>query len=320
MTAIELPELDCVVYRDEVPVWAQARLPSLYQCPYATVEYFRSFDEQDVLHTVVLHGGEQILIASVDGCKARILTRFVPIAASVIDAGCRALFRVFPQVQRIHVELMGDPHALTVPWRLIETGEDYIIELPKTPDEYTSSLGRSTRQNSNQQRNRLFRQNPRAEWACLHATEVDDALIDETVDRVLDRLREQHGVTSSWEQNPRDRDHLKQLVHLFGLAVVLREEGHTIAACLGFLLGTHAWAFVHSFDPHYADYRPGRLCDIEMARKAIEQGCTHLHYGWTFGHYKTLLGAVRHENHGCTVYRSPLVKVLAIGEIGRAHV
>lgn len=142
---LSYPDLGATIYPATVPDDLVEELPGLYSSLCSTVEWFRARDKVTPEGACVLAQPRHVLLFTLQDGTLEILNKATRIRPDDVERACRALFRAFPHVHRVHLEVMFQPSVLRMPHRVVYWADHQIIRLPPTVKEYDAFLGSSTR-------------------------------------------------------------------------------------------------------------------------------------------------------------------------------
>ena len=147
-SVIDYPDLGSRVHLGHVPRSLTDALPELYSSVFCLIDYIGLFDRPANLNACVLDDPPHVVLFTVRGRDAVILNRLFDIDATSARRVCQSIFRALPNVRRVSVRHSKlDPADIGLPFRMLSVGDDLVMPLPSTLEEYHRTLGRSTRKN-----------------------------------------------------------------------------------------------------------------------------------------------------------------------------
>jgi hypothetical protein len=309
-SAVRISDLGAVVY-DGVPDGLPGELPGLYNSLLSTLDYMVVYRRKEPTGACVLEEPRHVLLLRREGREIEILNRFFVCGPEEARRACRALFRAYPDLRRVALEVMVPPDELSLPWSFEERHAFMAIDLPASVDEYYRSLGKSTRRTVRGNRNRLQRAFPDLRTETIGTAGCDRALVERMIEWKRRRFKEL-GRMTYWDVDPRLVDRSVDLLRTCGRCRVTYISGSAAAIHFCMRAGDTVFAFAGAHDPAYDAYRLGFLTMYETVCDAIESGATRLNALWGTAGPKELLGARPVEATLVKVYRSLLWRQLHV--------
>ena len=113
---------------------------SLLEGKKTTLDHMVAYRCRRPTGACVLAQPRHVLLFTREGREIEVLNRFFDLGLGEADRACRALFRAYPDVRRVRLEVTGPPDELSFPWSLEEEATFMEIDLPSSVDEYYRSL------------------------------------------------------------------------------------------------------------------------------------------------------------------------------------
>jgi CelD/BcsL family acetyltransferase involved in cellulose biosynthesis len=286
------PDLRATVHVGPVSDDLLDELPGLYGSLFATKAWFSAFDQKTPTGACVLDGPRHVLALCREGDTMEILNKAFPIAPADAARACKAVFRAYAGVKRIHLEVLFPPAELRLPTRVISAADDLVIELPDSADAYAAALGKKTRKNLRNYDNRLRRDHPDV-ITTIAVPPADETrrLAELYVAWNIARLHAR-GAVSGFQSGPERIPKLIALLQQGGAeAHVTTIEGQTAAVEFVFYQGDEATIYAGSFDETYGHIHLGFLSTCWAIQETIRRGARRCHLLWTTDYYKRHLGA-----------------------------
>ena len=269
-----------------------ADLDTLYSSLFSTVDWFETHDDVPWIGACVLEQPRHVLLFTGKGDTVQILNKAFAIAPPDSERACRALFRAFPQVRRIHIEVVFPPSRLVLPKRVLYTTDHMVVDLPTTPDEYLASLSKRMRKHLRTYRNRLQR-----DFSDI-TTDVFPSAGDKRVPSLFDQLLRwkierfgSRGKKTYWENDPRLVDRFLALLARRGEVRVTTLDGRIAAILFDFPVGGVMCAQESATDPGLDHYGLALLSDYWEVCDAISRRFRALNMLWGTEEHKARLGA-----------------------------
>jgi len=311
---IEYRDLGAEVAVDHIPAQWSARLPALYSSSFSTLELFPVVSRAPRFSACRLTDPEHIVVFAVEERAVRLLNRIFSVGPADVDRVAEAVFRTHRQIDRVLVQLPFEPGALAFPATLQHRLSDVVVALPDDIDSSLELLGRSTRINVRNARNRLKREYPDHEFVVVDGEEIDAGLLDLTLDLVRERMRST-GRVALIEDDRTER--MLPFARRWGLVCALRIDGHIAAADLCSRVGNQMFDHHGSFRPELAYYRIGLLTRLHAIDVAISSGCSAFHLLWGETSYKFRLSGVPRPLYDVAVFRSRRARLAAVDDWSR---
>lgn len=311
---IRFDDLCSTVYVGEMPAWAAAELPGLYRSMFSTVEYFRIYDEAEDISTCVLEDPHHVIMFTLSEREAVVLNKVFYIEPASADRLCATLLGAFPRINRVRLEVMFEPSLLRYSSRVVHVGEDNIVWLPATVEEYRASLGASTRKKLGQHWRRLVQAHPDAHVSVLDRTAISPDLVRRAVELNRKRMRSL-GVASGYDAANATR--LLEMTRRYGSAVSLEADGQLAAIIICQETGSHTLGQLAVYDERFSRFGLGLQVCYEAVCEAVRSGRAAFHFSWGREPYKRQLGAVLIPTRTLSVYRSTSDRTLALDEVTR---
>ena len=288
--AAEFPDLGATLHCGDPESRLSRELPERYSSCFATLEYFILYDHVTEACVCELDDPRHVIFFTHGGRTADVLNKLIDIEPDVVVRLARAIFRAYPKVDRIRMEVKFPPEELRRPLRVRLRNDDLVIQLPATLDEYRAGLGKRTRQNINQYSNRLARRYPDFRLTTLEKDAIPFALVEQVADWNRERMHKK-GAVSLYELNPEKLAPLWNLLRSHGVALCGHIGDDCVASQLFFHVGHETWVHTVGFDSSYEDVHLGLLMAYYTVVDSIERGSSRMHMLWGTPVYKQRLGA-----------------------------
>lgn len=300
--AVHYNDLGATVHRGGVPAGLLAELPDLYGSLFSIDEWFSLMDDVTPTTVCILEKPRHVLACSVDGDTVEVLNKVIDIGSDEATRCCRALFRAFPRVRRIHLEVKFTPRDLPMPKRVLRWTDDMVLNLPPSIDQYLASLGRSTRHHLRQYGNKFGRECPDRSTCVIPGADAPRELVDLLVAWKVERFRAKGRVTG-WEMDGTQVDRLYALVQSCGEAHLTTVNGQKAALIFAFTVGDTVCPLEAAFDPRYERFHLGLLSLYWVACYSIGRRAKRLELLWGTTTYKSRLGARPERAYRLSVFR-----------------
>lgn len=302
------------VRENELPSFVGPQLDRLYGSLYSSLAHFRSLGELDDMSTYVAWQDDvpiAIFLFRRDGDKVRVANEGMELDADEVVRFAQHVFATsaFADVVEFHAVKVDSVRIPLLHQRSF-CAEDFIVRLPATAQDYTASLGQSTRKNLRRHRNQLERDFPGFRHDIVERSDVDERDIRHMLELSRQRM-ERKGLDFAIGED--EARHIVRLVQQSGALLVASIDGRCCGGSVLFRFGKDWTSRVNAHDPAFDDYRLGMICCHLAICSAIEAGAERFHLGHTWYEYKTaLLGEFERFDH-LALYRSPYALVRHAG-------
>ena len=295
------------VYEGEVPLHLEPEMDRLYGSLYSSLSYFRNTADLNTLNTYVARnqgGITAILLFTIHNGMLRVVNEGMQLRASDVSDFARFAFDRYSDVSAITL------HAVQVSGEDIPfyhqgffCTEDFIAELPATPDAYLASLGGSTKRTLKWSRNRVERTFPSFTFQVHEHENVREEDVRTLIEMKQARMKEKKKISHIDEAKEQT---ILRLTRACGALCTASIDGKICAGTTAFRIGDSVYSWLNAHDPLYNNYRVGMLCNFLTICAFIERGARRFHFGHTRYDYKSaLLGRFQPYEH-LVLYRSHL--------------
>ena len=301
------------VYPTSVPQGLADEVELLYGSLFATVDWFVTHDDTEPSGACVLEAPRHVLLFCVKGDTIEVLNKAFEIAPRDARRACIALFRAFPRVRRIHLEVMFAPDALHAPLRVRYSTDHMIVELPGTVDEcFRLSAGacggicaaRGTISAA------TTPMRTRSWWSRGRTAAPSSK---EFLEWKRARFREK-GQSTYWDRDPELARRFVELLRRRGEAHVMSIDGRPATINFIFPVGDTFCAQESWFDPRYGRSDVGLLSQYEVVVDAIERGARRMNLLWGSAEHKRHFGATAHRATALSVFRTQSARLWSMDE------
>ncbi len=298
-------------YDNDVPPFIGTAMERLYGNLFSSVAYYRVFGGGDNASAYVVRDGKNIVCAWLfrrHRHAVRVINEGIHVDQDDVLRFASYIFGRFPGVNVISFHAVRpNMVALPMPFQRFNCLEDMVLTLPSSAENYTSSLGRSTRSYIHRYLNKLKRDVPGFEFRVFTAGEVEEAHIRHIIG--LNRLR----MASKGKESINDEDTTRRIIRLAkecGLVGVIMIDGRICAGSINYRAGVNYFLETLAHDPEWDEYRLGTLCCYLTICECIARGGSEYHFLWGQDEYKARLLGVQRDLDDIVIYRSWLHMVL----------
>jgi hypothetical protein len=225
------PDLGATVRRDDEP-GGDFGFRLLYETCFGLPEPPRAYDGSQPLHECRLELPAFRVRFFVAGRTAHLLGSLREPDQTCADRVCRAVFRAFPRVLRLLVEVRGSDPLMGLMRRTLAEGGDYVVSVPPTAEEYVALLGKATRRNLRLYEARFRRECPGGELKMVAGEALTANIAKQVVDWNVGRMRAK-GIVSKYEKLPDLRGALTEFTVRQGQAAAVWCGPKLVSGVLG---------------------------------------------------------------------------------------
>ena len=303
--SLHYADLGATVHVGSVPRGLADELPGLYSSLFSTIDWFLTQDHRVPNGACLLEEPRHVILFYRRDGTVEVLNKAFRCEPADANRICAALFRAFPGVRCIRLDVMFPPNELAFPAWERERLDRLVIDLPDTVDAYYRSLSNNTRKNVRRHQNQLERAFPELTTEMVRPGERSQELFDRLVEWKVERFRRK-GLLTHWEVDPTLRLHMAALVRRCGWALITSVDGQEVGIQLSFRVGDTAYAFQNAIDPRFEAYSLGFLTFYRLVCHAIESGARRLDALDTYEWSKRPLGARPVRATRLSVFRTRL--------------
>lgn len=294
-----------VSWYEAIPPFAETELARLYGHIHSSLAFFKTSRPTESVGTYVAWQGDRPIAMLVFQCKngkVDVYNEMISISEEEIHRFACHVFEHFSKVDIISFKaLQSDLKRLPFPFQRHNSKENWVIDLPATPDEYTARLGKATRENVRRYRKRLVRDYP----SFNHQVHINDEIDEQNAREIIELSKVR--ISSKKKKFGIDDEEAQRIFRLAkecGIANVMRIDDRLCAGTLSYCVGSEHLAEVVAHDTHYNEYRLGTLCYYVTICESITRGAKRFHMGGGRNEYKTRLLGVRQDMDRLEIYRS----------------
>jgi hypothetical protein len=311
------------IHEYAVPAFAASALDRLHGSLYASFRHLELCDAvRPTPHTwVAYRHGEVIgvLLFRMRGTQVIVLTEMIDIEQGIAAEFCRAVFSRFAYAEAVCFNAISLPRPLSgLVQQQFAFSENYVIELPRSVDEYQAALGKSTRKTIRGYGNRLRRDHPDLRWEVLQGTEMHRDALRRFIRQLLAFKRASMALRGKRaEISLRDAARMIKLASETGLIGIARLGDRICGGSLACRIGDNYVMLLSAADQAFEPYRLGMLCCFWSVCDCVRVGARECHLLWGRYQYKTQLLGNPRTLHRLTIYRSPLQMALSPSTVMR---
>lgn len=275
---------------DMAPLVGSA-LVGTYQMLQSSLPFFRIFRSLEATHCYIAWRDGRPSTVLLFTCRKRrvdVLNEMIEIDQGELERFAGCVFSHFETVDIISFKAIKTAaNGLRFPLQQHGSKDTYVIALPETPEQYTSSIGKSTRANIRQQTNGLHRHFP--SFQSLFFTNAD--ISEEHIGAIIgfsEAKINARGVAFAY-----DVDRITRLARECGFVNIFSIDGRIRAGSINYQVGTSYFGEVTGYDPDFEKFGLGKLCVHQTICESIARGGKKFYLGGgVFDFKQRLLGEV----------------------------
>lgn len=275
----------------EVPAFIENELANSYEILQSSLPFFRTFRSLEHVSCYLAQRDGHRSTVLLFVCRKRridVLNEMIEIAEAEVERFAAHVFEHFNNVDVITFKaLKTTTSRFRFPVQKYGSKETYVIALPATPEDYTSSLGKSTRANIRQQTNGVQRHFPSFASKFFENEEITEEHIRQII-AFSEKKINAKGIRFS-----HDAERIIALARSCGFVNIFLIDGRVCAGSINYRVGTSYFGEVTGYDPEYEKYGLGKLCVHQTICESISRGGKRFYLGGgVFDFKQRLLGAV----------------------------
>ena len=294
-------------YDEGVPDFLEYELGRLYRSVFCSLTQFRIHGGAENASVYVAHAGghiRSILLYRIEGRKVVVINQCFTLEDAELARFAAYIFQRFSHVDAISFRVIDcQVRNSAYPVQAHRCSEDFVLALPRTVEEYHSSLGKSTRSYVNRYLNKLRRTHPSFTFE-VHSGE---SICQQDVEAVFLMNRQrmaERGMSYGYDAGYPART--TQLLRETGLLCLAKIDGSICAGTILYEVEGEYYLDVLSHKSEYSDLGLGTLCCYLSIGECIRRGGKVYHFLWGRYDYKLRLGGVERPLSEATFYRSRL--------------
>jgi hypothetical protein len=295
-------EMSISCYIDEIPPFIETELARLYGTLHSSLPFFKVFrSTEHVSCYVATRDGEPVIIILFIYRNRRIdvLNEMIEIEQGEVDRFTRHIFMKFPKADIISFKaLKTDAYRFSFPMQKYNSKDTYVIPLPDTPQEYTASMGKSTRTSIRYQTNSVMRNYPSLTTKFYVNQDIDEKCVREII-----RFSE-HRIKTKVVGFNHNEERIIRLVRMCGFVCVLMIDGRVCAGSINYRVGSSYFGEVIGHDIQYEKFGLGKLVLYQTICESIVRGGRRFFLGGGVFDFKSRMLGVQLSMDELQIYRS----------------
>lgn len=288
-------------YADGIPDFIEAALARRYETLHSSLPFFRLFRTVDHVNCYVAWCDDtpvDIFLFLRKDRYIQVLNEMIEVDAESLQLFVEYVFESFPEVELIRFEAIKSAACRGFPVQHYNNKDTFVINLPDSPEDYTASIGKSTRANLRHQLNVLRRTFPTFEMRFFENGAIDDEAVRKIVKLSEDRIQ------SRGKKVRHDIDNILALTRSVGFVSLLLIDGSICAGSVNYRIESSIFGEVIAYDPEYEKYGLGKICVHETICESIRRGDRRFYLGGGVFSFKERMMGRKVEMARMNVYRS----------------
>lgn len=299
-------------FEDLVPAFVDSELEELYGNLYSSLGKLRAYGFPNAVSTYIARKNGKtsaLFLFRIRGNRVYVLNEAIKIDNEEINKFSAAVFQRFGFISAISfnaVHTSGE--SLTYPYQRVNCLENFIVSLPKSVEEYSASLGKSTKRDITYKLNKLKREFPSFSYHFYEKEDLTELHVREIIRLHFLRMKEKNKNTSS-EDLEVDRI-LKLVKECNGFVGVATIDNEICGGLINFRIRNNYFMKIIAHDPRYNKFSLGRTCCFLTICECIRRGGEEFNLLWGQLDYKRRLLGMKLDLDEISVFRSPYHKAM----------
>jgi predicted secreted protein len=292
-------------YENEIPEYVSGAIDSCYGALYSSISYLKltgQLSASTSTYVSLISGNvKSVFLFERNARTIRVLNAAIRTETKEVLRFADFVFEKMPEVIRIYFSgvHMDRLHG-KYPIQRYLAGEDIVIPLGKTSDEYRKQIGRSTRQNINRHAAALKLTHPDFVYKAVPGNAADMAVVNRIVAWNRDRMARK-SKTSAFKDD--DAERFKIMAAASGLIGTLMIGEDICAATVCCRVGMTYYMIMTGHDSLYDEFGVGILCRFWTALECLRMQAKEINLmGGRLSYKYKLLGESR-KYESLTIYR-----------------
>jgi CelD/BcsL family acetyltransferase involved in cellulose biosynthesis len=319
--ATQAAQIEVVCHEGDIPASVLAAMDELYAHLYASPRYFEAARElQGASFYVARRNGKPLAIVPYKRAakELTVASEYISLAEAEIERFAACMFGRYPEVRRIvFPKLLAPVPALAYPRHAMVCGEDMIVPLPRTVQEYEAAIGKNTRRNFKRYASALAKAFPSYRYEVFTGQDIRGQDLRDIVELSCMRMRSKNIVPRF---NETETGWIIDFAKECGIVGVARIDGKVAAGAIGFRIGENYFMHVIAHHPQYNGFSLGILCYFQTICEGIACGGKRFHLlNGRYG-YKYRLLAERFDVIHLDIYRNRLGAMTFLRDMTRKEI
>jgi len=286
-----------------LPVEYESFLIEKYDSFVTTCRYIELFHKTSDLNYLLFHENDiliEVIIIDIKGKTTACLNSLAYLNQEILVEFTKYLFNNFPIVQEIVFDSCYNNLTISKSVQF-RRSDDFIIQLPSTIESYFLELGRSTRGNMRNLKNKLQKDYANVNFVTKIGPEIEESIIDRIIHMNFDRIKYKRKVPT---KNHNNTNNIYKYSGSYGCVTYIEIDGLIIAGCISIMSNNSVSLLIIGHDNNFSRYNVGQLCMVYLIQNSIEKGFSSLHLLSGELEYKTRFLAKPQEMLSFIVFRN----------------
>lgn len=288
-----------------MPDFVPREMDRLYGHLYCSPRYFEAANAMNgASFYTAKEGGNYIAILPYTrtGDAVTVVSEYLPLDEAEIERFAAHMFGRDPSLRRIMFpKLQTRIKALSLPWHAMVSGEDMVVQLPRTVKDYEAAVGKNMRRNIKRYTSALTKAFPSYRYNLYLEQDISEQDLRDIIALSCMRMKSKNIVPRFNETEIR---WIVNFAKTCGIVGVARIDGKVCAGAIGFKIGNNYFMHVIAHHPQYNEFSLGILCYYHTICEGIARGGNRFHLLQGRYGYKYRLLAERHDLIHLDVYRN----------------
>jgi hypothetical protein len=298
-------------YFNDIPKHFKTELLEIYQSPFCLFEYYSSFYEGFNLNCFSIYNDVELIhliIFSINQKEkvVNILNRLIYLDFQYLDLFSEFIFNSKIKIDKIHLHHLANPILKKQVNNCIckPNGEDYLINLPKSVEEYFSSFSFNQRSHTKRSISKIVGSFENYSLQIFEKNNIPERIINRIIEMNQLRMNEKNIISGYDKQYT---DCIIKFVRDCGFVSVLEINNAIVAGVILYLIKDKFFLETVSHDPEFNQYSVGHTCLYLTIQKCIERNGKEFHLLWGDSRYKKSFLAERIQLYSITVHRTKIL-------------
>lgn len=278
-------------YSSDMAPLVDSALADAYHMLQSSLPFFKVFRSLEDTHCYIARREGRPSTVLLFTCRERrvdVLNEMIELDPPELERFASCIFMKFTTVDIIKFKALKTvTDGFRFPVQQHASKDTYVITLPETPEQYTSSIGKSTRANIRAQTNGLHRHFPSFKSLFFTNEEISEEHI-RTIIGFSETKINAKGVGFAY-----DVDRITQLARACGFVNIFSIDGRICAGSINYRVGASYFGEVTGYDRNYEKFGLGKLCVHQTICESIARGGKKFYLGGgVFDFKQRMLGEV----------------------------
>jgi len=286
-----------------IPLEYESFLVEKYGSFFTTCRYMEVYYTSYEINYMLVYSNSylvELLVFGNRGNTAYCFNSLVDIDQEFIKECTRKLFETFLSIKKIEIVALYKKYFLNKSF-LFYKADDFVLDLPSTPDDYSMELGYHTRKNLKNRKARLSRDFSQVNFVVKYGLEIDEALINKIIQLNYERLK-QKGINFKIDHEA--NKYIFKYSQYYGCVAYFEIDNVIVSGCISSIINKHLFLHITAYDNNYSNYNVGEVCVYQLIQSSIEKKITTVHFLWGETELKKRFLAKPHLLYSYYIFRT----------------